>query len=331
MVKWLTWCAVVAFIGIPLFVLPASGSLYTIPQGGTAFIGEQGLDISQTGVIRYEKIGWFGTGRNGTSGDPLATVSVEDTNNFYIDPLTFGGRTGPWYTLPNKTIAFYVEDPSLDLKILDETMNYELTEDLIYVPKGDQVGFRIETNLVSIVKRPGISSVPITIHVRQPNGDELAEVSGYKLIDIGVAASPFSTGPVWDTTTYPSGTYTVWAVCNVNHMKDNYPVNGKTETPTAGNLQILSPDQLITPPVTPTPTRMISNTTQVTAATTESVPPALSAVPTSEPPTTAQAQASPTEVPGTIPTATTKAPGPDIALILGVIGIAAAMVTRGKR
>lgn len=93
--KWFTWGAVAALIGISVFVLPAGASLYTIPQGGTAFIGEQGIDISQTGVIRYAKIGWFGTMSNGTAGDPIATTSVDDTNNFYIAPPIFESRTGP--------------------------------------------------------------------------------------------------------------------------------------------------------------------------------------------------------------------------------------------
>ncbi|MEI6292366.1 MAG: DUF3821 domain-containing protein [Methanomicrobiales archaeon] len=330
MLKWFAWSAVAALIGISVFVLPAGASLYTIPQGGTAFIGEQGLDISQTGVIRYAKIGWFGVGNNGTTGEPVATTSVDDTNNFFIAPSTFTGRTGPWYTLPDKKLAFYVEDPSLAFTIFDETSKYELTENFIYVPKGDHVGFGIETNLVAIASRPGISTVPVTIHVQQPNGNELAEVSGYKLIDIGISTSPFSTGPIWDTTIYPSGTYAVWADCNVNHMKDNYPVVGKTETPRQGNLQILAPDQLATTPVTPVPTVITRTVPHVTVATIESVPAAASAVSTTVSPTTARTPVGSTEVPTIPPTTTTKAPGPDSILIVGVLGVTAALFTRGK-
>jgi hypothetical protein len=329
MLKWFTWCAIASLIGISLVVLPAGASLYTIPKGGTAFIGEQGLDISQTGVIRYAKIGWFGAMSNGTAGDPIVTTSVDDTNNFYIAPSIFEGRTGPWYSLPDKTIAFYVEDPSIALKIFDETANYELTESSMYVPKGDHVGFGIETNLVAIAGRPGISSVPVTIHVQQPNGNELAEVSGYKLIDIGISNSPFSTGPVWDTTTYPSGTYTVWAECNVNHMKDNYPVDDKTKTPRMGNLQVLAPGQLVTTPATPVLTVIPRTAPHVTAATMDSVPAAASVVSTTAPPTTAGTPVNPTDV-TTIPPTTTKAPGPDITLIMGVLGVTAALFTRRK-
>jgi hypothetical protein len=330
MLKWFTWCAIAALIGISLVVLPASASLYTIPKGGTAFIGEQGLDISQTGVVRYAKIGWFGTMSNGTAGDPIMATSVDDTNNFYIAPSIFEGRTGPWYSLPDKTLAFYVENPSMELKILDETANYELTDSYMYVPKGDHVGFGIETNLVAIAGRPGISTVPVTIHVQQPNGNELAEVSGYKLIDIGISNSPFSTGPVWDTSTYASGTYTVWADCNVNHMKDNYPVDGKTMTPRQGNLQILAPDQLVTKPVTPVATVIPRTMPKITVATIENVSGAAPAVTATVPPTTEGTPISPTEVP-TIPPATTKkAPGPGIIFIVGVLGIAAVLFTLRK-
>ena len=76
MLKWLKLYTVAAFVVTLLLVLPASGALFTVPQGGTVFIGEQGLDITQTGVTRYETIGWFGTGINVTSGAPSATTSV---------------------------------------------------------------------------------------------------------------------------------------------------------------------------------------------------------------------------------------------------------------
>lgn len=200
----------------------------------------------------------------------------------------------------------------------------------MYVPKGDQVGFGIEPNLVAIAGRPGISTVPVTIHIQQPNGNELAEVSGYKLIDIGISNSPFSTGPIWDTSTYASGTYTVWTDCDVNHMKDNYPAEGKTETRRQGNLQILAPDQLTTTPVSPVPTVITRTVPHVTASTAESVPAAISAVWTTVPPTTARTPVSPTEVPTIPPTTTTKAPGPDSILIVGVLVAVAALVTRGK-
>ena len=48
----------------------------------------------------------------------------------------------------------------------------------------------------------------------------------------GVTTSPFYylTTPIWDTgnSLYPVGSYTIWAECDANSMKDNYDVTGKT-------------------------------------------------------------------------------------------------------
>ncbi len=324
MLKLLKLYGIATFFGILLFVLPASAALFTVPQGGTAFIGEQGLDITQTGTTSNSMIGWFGTGNNFISGAPAATTSVDNAKNFYIAPAIFNGKTGPWYTLPDKKLAFYVEDPNLTLKILDETSNFEVTGTNTWVPKGDQVGFRVETNLVAIANRPGVSMMPITIHVRMPNGNELAAVSNYPIIDIMISTSPFSTGPVWDTSTYASGTYTVWAICNVNSMKDNYPVDDKTETPKTRNVQILSSNPLITLSATPTQTSVFSTTRPTPVATTEIMTASTSAVGTN-----AQTITTLTTSQASLPTATTKAPGPDVVSIVGILGLGA-LVMWGK-
>jgi len=319
MLKRFTWCALAALIGTLLVVLPVSGALFTIPQGGTTFIGEQGLDITQTGATSASTIGWFGTVSNVSTSAPSATTSVDNAKNFYIAPSIFVGKTGPWYTLPDKKLAFYVEEPSMTLRISDQTSHFEVTGTNTWVPKGDQVGFTVETNLIPIANRPGVSMMPITIHVRTPNGNELAAVSNYPLIDIMLSKSPFSTGPVWDTSTYASGTYTVWAVCNVNSMKDNYPVDGKTITPQTGNVQILISNPQITSSVSPTQTSVFSTTRPGTIATTEITTAVTTAVQTSAPPVTSL----PTAPTTSLPPATTKAPGPDIVLIVGVLGLAA--------
>ncbi len=322
MLEWRNFCIVLALTMILVLVLPASGAIYTVPPGGTVFIGEQGLDINQTGATSNTMIGWFGPGNNFITGPPATTTSVDNAKNFYIAPSIFGGKTGPWYTLPGKQLAFYVEDPRMTLRILDDTSDFEITGMDTWVPKGDQVGFRIETNLVAIADRPGASTIPVTIHVRMPNGNELAAVSNYRLGDIPISTSPFSTGPVWDTGTYPSGTYEVWAVCNANSMKDNYPVEGKTETPIVANVRILATNPLITTSVSPGRT-IIPGTSPagpvVTAVVTTA---ATSGVQTTTVPTTTPL----TPVPTTLPPATTSAQGPDIVLIVGILGLAALIV-----
>jgi hypothetical protein len=221
---------IVVVISVSLLILPVNGGLFTIPQGGTAFIGEQGLDITTAGVNSATKIGWFDLSTNITNDPPVATVTVDDAKNFYVDPAIFVSKTGAWYTIPDKHFAFYVQDPSLKIRVFDNTANIDVTDSSGYIVRGDQASFRIETNLVAMLNRPGISMVPVTIYVVQPDGSQLQAVSGYPLSNIGVTTSPFSTGPVWDTRSYPSGTYTVWAKCNVNGMNDNYRIDGKTQT-----------------------------------------------------------------------------------------------------
>jgi hypothetical protein len=313
MKNWFKLCIVVVVISTSLLILPASGGIFTIPQGGTVFIGEQGLDISQTGANSSARIGWFGNGGNVITDAPTATVTVDDVKNFYVVPATFASKTGPWYTMPDKKLAFYVEDPSLNLRVFDDSSNFEVTNSTRWLPKGDQASFRIETNLVAMLNRPGISMVPVTIYVVQPDGSQLQAVSGYPLSNIGVTTSPFSTGPVWDTRSYPSGTYTVWAKCNVNGMNDNYRIDGKTQTQQTGNVQIQSSNPLITTSVTSTATTAAGTTPTTAVPATQS-----QTVLTTTPPATTQ---QPTSLPTTVPT--TKSPGPEFVLVVaGLVGAA---------
>jgi hypothetical protein len=306
--------AIAAFLTIALFVLPVSGALFTVPGGGTAFIGEQGLDITRTGAMSNSNVGWFGTTNDLSLAAPLATTSVDDAKDFMIDPMVFGGKTGPWYILPDKKLAFHVADPDIKLRIFDETSNFEVTGTSTPVPKGDQLGFVIETNLIDIAKRPDVTMMPVTIHVMTDNGFELAEVSNYPLTGIMISSSPFQTGPVWDTGMYAPGTYTVWAECNVNRMKDNYPVDGKTETPQAGNVQILGPDANLASPGLPTQAGGAGTTRSTPVATTIA--------------TAGTTLTQTTSLPATapVPPATTRAEGPDLVLIVGVLGLAAVII-----
>jgi hypothetical protein len=310
---------VIAFVILAsLLILPVSGGLFTIPQGGTAFIGEQGLDITQAGVNSATRIGWFGNSTNVTADSPIATVTVDNANNFFVDPAIFASKTGAWYVMPDKKFAFYVQDPSLKLRVFDDTANIDVTDSTSYIARGDQASFRIETNLVAMLNRSGISMVPVTIYVVTPGGAQLAEISGHQLTNIGVTSSPFSTGPIWDTRQYPSGTYSVWAISDVNKMNDNYRVDGKTQTPQTGDVQIRSQSSLITASITPVPS-IISSTSPATVVTTPS-----STVQTTTTPATTQP---PTTLPTTIPA--TQSPGPGIVPVLA--GLTGAGLILGKR
>jgi hypothetical protein len=319
---WRTLCIIAVIISASLLILPASGGLFTIPQGGTAFIGEQGLDITQTGVASATRIGWFGNSTNVTADPPVATVTVDNAGNFFVDPAIFTSKTGAWYSLPSKSFAFYVQDPTLALRVYDDTANIDVTDSQRGITRGDQASFQIDTNLVAMLNRSGITMVPMTIYVLTPGGAQLAEISGHPLKNIGVSSSPYSTGPIWDTRQYSSGTYTVWAICNVNNMNDNYRADGKTQTPQTGNVLIQSGTSRITPSITPVATIVAGNTpTSSPAATTPSTAPTTT-VATSTPP--------PTTLPTTIPA--TKSPGPGFILVcVGILGGALILKRRVSR
>ncbi|MDD1718757.1 MAG: DUF3821 domain-containing protein, partial [Methanoregulaceae archaeon] len=220
----LALAAILFLIGV------ADAALNTIPEGGTAFIGEEGLDIRSTGAAAGSQLAWYGPGGAPVTDVPRSTITVADATDFYLSSAVFSGKTGPWFLLPGKSLAFYVEDPKLNLRVRDETLDFEITGTTRWVPRGDVVGFRIETNLDVMSQRQGTSGAPITIHAVSPDGAEYSSLSGFSLVDIPVDSSSYSTGGVWATgdSVYTGGTYIMWAECNANGLKDNYGVVGKT-------------------------------------------------------------------------------------------------------
>ena len=167
-------------------------------------------------------------------------------------------------------------DPRLVLKVEDTTVDVDVTDK--WVPTGDSIRFRIETNLISISQRPGVTSTPVTIKVQSPDGavyTSLVNSAGMSTstVDIPVTSTPYFTGSIWDTgrvAVYPTGTYTVWAECNVNFMNDRYGEVGKTTTRQISLLnQDLNPLYHTTTPTT-TPTTLVTTVTPTTQPTTVS-------------------------------------------------------------
>ena len=325
----------VALMVLPfLLVMPALAALNTIPGGGTAFIGEQGLDITQTGAKSGSTIAWYSGSSNVGSGAPTATVVVDDASSFYIAPSTFSGKTGAWYLFPQKALAFYVQDPSLNIRIFDSSSNFEITGTVTWVPKGDSVSFGIDNNLYPMADRGGVSGAPVTIHIQAPDGAQYSSVSGNSLTDIPVNSASYSTGPIWSTGSYTSGTYTIWAECNANSMNDNYAAVGKSQS-TKKQMLLQSVNPLITSSVTSTPsgssgggtvpptTRVPTTVPITTVPTTVSPPPTTVATPnpTSPPPTAVVTTLPPTTKPTTVP-------GPGIVLVSAGIAIALFLARR---
>lgn len=235
--------------------MPASAGISDIPSGGTVFIGEQGLDVTATGLSAGDEIGWWG--QSGTPGSTPAQekVTVSDPSDFYVSPSSFAGHTGPWFTTSGKKLVFYARDPTLTLRIIDESRDFDASGQ--WVPRGDQVGFRIETNMIDMAKRPGVAGAPVTITIQTPDGAESSMVydaagNVKSMVDLPVATSPYSTNFAWNTgnSVYKSGTYTIWAKGTANSINDNYDVTGKTITPKDAtgqiNLQVANPRILAT-------------------------------------------------------------------------------------
>jgi hypothetical protein len=232
---WILFVLLLAF-----FISPVSGAITTILPGDSVFIGEQGLDVTLA-MEGDTQIGWWASAASIAGSSPSQVIQISNPTSYSISPSVFGSYNGAWYHLTPSGIAngtvFTVMDPQIVLKIEDTTVNVDVSN--AWVPTDDEIRFRIETNLVSIAQRSGVVSVPVTIKVQDPNGGTLTALinrdgTATSIVDYPVTTTPQYTDSIWDTgkrSTYPPGTYTIWAECNVNSMKDNYNQVGKTVSP----------------------------------------------------------------------------------------------------
>jgi len=291
-------------------IATATASVGTIPLSGTVFIGESGIDISGTGVTAGSAITWYGTG--GTVGvTPQATVFVTDPANFYVSPVLFQGKTGPWFTGPGTAPAFYVQEPRISLRVFDETAGFEITPSAVWVPRGDAVGFQVDTTVFVMAHRPGSPGAPVTIRIRGPDGIGYSVVDGFPLEDILINSPNHRTGPVWSTGNYGSGNYTVWVESTGNDMNDNYPRDGQTISATVTFL-LQSTNPLITPTTAAT---TIATTTPLTTSSTVSD----TTLPTPFPTTLLT-------TPATVPTTLAPTPMPGFGIGAALLALAAGLI-----
>lgn len=304
-----------------------------------AYYGQAcGASVDQanlTGTPHLTQIGWWASAANIYNTAPSRTLDLGSRSaSMMIAPSDFVGYTGNWYLLESNgaayknpvsgcgcdangcsaSLVFTVQDPDLDIRVYDATLGVDATSNG-WITTDSEVEFRIRTNLYQIADRPGVPAVPIEIHVQSPDGatySALINKAGTttSLTDIPVSTSPYSTGPIWDTgrhDTYPYGTYSIWAECNVNSMKDNYPVSGKTYTPFTGildqdrNLAIDVNARTATPTAVATSAPTIKTTAPTPAQTALTTPATLQTTPSTIPPTalpTATAAAATTKSPG---------------------------------
>ncbi len=211
----------------------ATAAINTVKQGNAVFIGEEGLDISAA-MGPDTRIGWWASAADITTTSPTNTIDLTGRiTSFMVNPSEFDGYLGNWYRLNGAGkadgIAFIVVDPELVIKVEDANMDVDPA--LQWIPSGDDIRFRIDTNIAQIASQRS-APPPITIKVQSPDGAIYSSVRNAagtptSIVDIPVNAVTFYTGPIWNMgnpDVYPPGTYTIWAESNVNQMNDNYDV-----------------------------------------------------------------------------------------------------------
>ncbi len=315
-VTFLIGIALVLAIASP----PAAAVLTNIQKGETVFLGEQGLVLAgnvfySSGGVTDDQLAYF-AGANPVTDSPEYVLTPTKTS-FFVSPATFSDRTGQWHSYPNGSknghVAINVIRPSLDLRLWafrPGGASFDLTNGKIV--KGEALDFRIDSNLYPIFQRTGVSAGDDGVDIKVQNQVGATLTALYDCT--GAAVSIVNVHPdeqqfflpagavacVWDTGNdhYRTGSYTIWAECNVNGMKDNLgSIQGQTVTPSLSSLKS-----------TPTPT-----TAAATASPTEAPTKKPTAKPTKKPevtPTTStpvQTQAAQTALVAVSPTPTVTA------------------------
>ena len=344
MIKRTIAISLTAILVISLLVIPAMAAITDLSQGNTVFLGEQGLDVSSA-VGVDNQIGWWASGASIATSSPSSTFPFSGSKtSFAVTPSTFSNYLGTWYRLDasgkaNGT-AFTVADPNLYLRVEDTSVGVDVTPNK-WVYRGDVIGFQIETNLNAIAQRPGSPPALITIKVQAPDGgiySALIDSTGgtNSIENIAVSTSPYQPPLIkWDTgnSAYSPGTYTIWAECNVNRMKDNYDVTGKTETIKTSMLNTeFNPLIGVNVPTTNPTTQVIFVPTTVitTSPTTKPTTARVTAVITTAPPIpiTSLPQTTATTIPAPETTTPKKSPGFGIVATAISLSLIAALILK---
>lgn len=202
-----------------------------IPKDGTVFVGENDIDISDCHVRTGDEIAFWSSGS--PEGAPDSRAKVMDAQHFYVDPTFFSGKTGTWFGLMTKKAVFKVEDPWIQLDIVENGIDHEPE----WIKKGNLVSFKISTNMYTLSQRPGSAGVPVKITLTGPNETTYTHLQSptgtYNLESIFVYYSPFDTGAVWETrddAEYPEGEYSAQAAIQVNNIGEKNPGEGVTSS-----------------------------------------------------------------------------------------------------
>ena len=224
---------IILVVIIGMFLIPAIlADDNKVPRDGTVYVGEADLDLTNCGVRTGDELAWYSSGN--PQGTPQARALVTDAVRFTVDPDDFKGHTGTWYELKGKKSVFKVEEPFLQINLVENGIDRESSA----IKRGNLVSFTISTNLAGISKRPGSSGALITLNLTGPNGTEFHSLSTptgdqFNLDSVYVGTTPYDTGAVWDTANkkkFPDGEYTISASTKVNRIDEIYSGSGITYT-----------------------------------------------------------------------------------------------------
>ena len=250
--------------GIIFIAAPVLAVSNIVPQGGDVFIGENGLDLSSF-ISSGQVISWYSSSQIPKS-IPAVTYTVTDPNRSDIDPGEFIPYAGNWYIGTTSQVALVVIEPSVSIRIWDQTSGKDVTNKS--APFGDFVNFAIENNIYPISGRPGFDPSKdgfMTIRVENSDGTVYNRLLqdpkvSLPLGNLTVDATPYNwvdvnnSGQGWNTGLYPIGSsYRVRAVSDANGMDVNYPLSGKTVSSVVSMVVGFPPDLTQTPRPTITP------------------------------------------------------------------------------
>ena len=210
----------------------------------------------------YTTIGWWASAAD--IGNTAPTVSVDTTgraSTFTVTQSEFDGYEGQWYLADPSAgytakqgvgAVFNVRAPLLDGTIRDLN-GIDMSGKS--VPTGSRLQFQIGTNMYTTISYPSYrnpvwsqtgsganSDGYLDIKVKYENGTTFTRLYDDNnlertLIALNVSTQPFTWGRanagigpgidyVWNTSTYPSGTYVVSVESKLNNMQANYLSGG---------------------------------------------------------------------------------------------------------
>ena len=225
------------------------------------------------GNTAYTTVGWWESAATITNQPPDVSINLGGRATYFtVTQFEFDGYEGQWYLVasdlnqrakPGVGAVFNVKAPKLDISIRNPDQFDGADVSGTSVPIGTRLQFQIGTNMYTVqdplLRNPvygagsGVNtSGYLDIKVKCDNGTTLTRLYdnqlSYTLIALNVTTQPYTWGRanlglgpgilyVWNTSTYPPGTYTVNVVSKLNNMQTNYlsggaPYPGRTVSET---------------------------------------------------------------------------------------------------